>query len=78
MSMTQNEIALLKDINHIKGRDCITFYGISTFSPQLCWLGKQESATAPIKEKASQASGNNEKFLVTELLRRINYKCDYG
>lgn len=62
----------------MKGTSCITFYGISTFSHSLCWVGKNESATAPIKKKTRHALGNDKKFIVTEILEIINYKCNYG
>lgn len=55
---------------------CIILYGIATFSRSFCWFGKQESAIAPIKKKARYVSGNNpkKKFIVVELLGRINYE----
>ena len=61
LSMTENLIALWKSINRIKGTSYTTFYSELTFSCSLCWLGKQESTTGPIKEKARRTSGNGEK-----------------
>lgn len=51
------------------------FYSVPTFSHSLCWLGKHESVTIPIKKKARHASGNDkEKFIIIELLGIINYE----